>query len=127
MPTLEHAIALAAEAHTGQTDKAGAPYILHLLRVMQAQESTEARMAAVLHDLIEDTGYTFEDLEEMSYPGEVIEALRHVSRRDGEPYADFTKRPGRYPIGRYVKRKSKKESSDPSCRHTLFGEIFSTN
>ena len=68
MPTLEDAIALAAEAHAGQTDKAGAPYILHLLRVMQAQQSTEARMAGVLHDLVEDTDYTFEDLEEMRCP-----------------------------------------------------------
>ncbi len=64
IPTLEDAIALAAKAHAGQTDKAGAPYVLHLLRVMQAQESTGARMAGVLHDLVEDTGYTFEDLED---------------------------------------------------------------
>ena len=68
MPTLGDAIALAAESHAGQTDKAGAPYVLHLLRMMQAQQSTEARMAAALHDLVEDTDYTFEDLEEMGYP-----------------------------------------------------------
>ncbi|MCS3629018.1 hypothetical protein GGP53_002897 [Salinibacter ruber] len=103
MPTLEDAIALAAEAHAGQTDKAGAPYILHLLRAMQAQESTEARMAAVLHDLVEDTEHTFEDLGEMGYPSEVIEALRHVTKRDGEPYADFAERAGQHPIARRVK------------------------
>ena len=112
MPTLEDAIALAAEAHSGQTDKAGAPYILHLLRVMQAQKSTEARMAGVLHDLVEDTGYTFEDLEEMGYPDEVIEALRHVTKRDGEPYADFAERAGRHPIARRVKTADLEDNMD---------------
>lgn len=112
MPTLEDAIALAAKAHAGQTDKAGAPYILHLLRVMQAQQSTEARMAGVLHDLVEDTDYTFEDLEEMGYPDEVIEALRHVTKRDGESYADFVKRAGRHPIAQQVKTADLEDNMD---------------
>jgi (p)ppGpp synthase/HD superfamily hydrolase len=103
MPTLEDAIALAAEAHASQTDKAGAPYILHLLRVMQAQESTEARVAGVLHDLVEDTDYIFEDLEEMGCPDEVTEALRHVTKRDGESYADFASRAGGHRVARQVK------------------------
>jgi len=102
-PILEEAIALAAEAHAGQTDKAGAPYVLHLLRVMQAQSSTEARMAGVLHDLVEDTSYTFGDLEEMGYPSEVIEALRHMTKRDGESYQEFAERAGEHPIARKVK------------------------
>ena len=112
MPTLGDAIALAAEAHAGQTDKAGAPYILHLLRMMQAQQSTEARMAAALHDLVEDTDYTFEDLEEMGYPDEVIEALRHVTKRDGEPYADFAERAGRHPIAQQVKTADLEDNMD---------------
>ncbi len=112
MPTLGDAIALAAEAHAGQTDKAGAPYILHLLRVMQAQQSTEARMAGVLHDLVEDTEHTFEDLEEMGYPDEVIEALRHVTKRDGESYADFAKRAGRHRVARQVKTADLKDNMD---------------
>jgi len=108
MPTLEDAIALAAKAHAGQTDKAGAPYILHPLRVMQDQESTEARMAGVLHDLVEDTDYTFEDLEEMGYPDEV----RHVTKRDGEPYADFAERAGMHPIARQVKTADLEDNMD---------------
>lgn len=103
MPTIEDAIALAANAHAGQTDKAGAPYVLHLLRVMQAQSSTEARMVGVLHDLVEDTEYTFEDLRDMGYPDEVIEALRHVTKRDGESYQVFAERAGQHPIARQVK------------------------
>jgi (p)ppGpp synthase/HD superfamily hydrolase len=102
-PTLEDAIALAAKAHAGQTDKAGAPYVLHLLRVMQAQSSTEARMAGVLHDLVEDTGYTSGDLEERDYPSEVIEALRRVTKRDEESYQEFADRAGRHSVARNVK------------------------
>ena len=61
---LERAIAIATEAHTGQTDKARAPYILHPLRVMRARDSDDARIVAVLHDVVEDCpGWTFERLE----------------------------------------------------------------
>jgi Guanosine polyphosphate pyrophosphohydrolases/synthetases len=103
MPTLEDAIAPATEAHAGQTDKAGEPYILHLLRVMQAQTTEEAMMAGVLHDLVEDTGSGFDDLRERGYPGEVIEALRHVTKRDGESYGEFAGRAGQHPIAQEVK------------------------
>ena len=103
MPTLERAIALAATAHAGQTDKAGAPYILHLLRVMMAQASETAMMAAVLHDLVEDTDHTFDDLADEDFPEPVIEALRHVTKREGESYADFAARAGSHPIARQVK------------------------
>jgi (p)ppGpp synthase/HD superfamily hydrolase len=54
MSTLERAIAIAAEAHAGQTDKAGAPYILHPLRMMMGLTSDEERIVAVLHDVCED-------------------------------------------------------------------------
>jgi GTP diphosphokinase / guanosine-3',5'-bis(diphosphate) 3'-diphosphatase len=55
MATLERAIEIAARAHAGQTDKAGQPYILHPLRVMLAVNSLPEKMAAVMHDVVEDT------------------------------------------------------------------------
>jgi guanosine-3',5'-bis(diphosphate) 3'-pyrophosphohydrolase len=58
MSTLERAICIAASAHAGQVDKAGAPYILHVLRVMLAMSSEEERIVAVLHDVLEDTPWT---------------------------------------------------------------------
>ena len=100
MSSLERAIALAATAHEGQTDKAGQPYVLHLLRVMVAQtmaqmmaqttgDMTErapqpAMIAAVLHDIVEDTDYTFEDLREEGFSREVVTAVEHLTRQDGE-------------------------------------------
>jgi len=60
--TLERAVAIASLAHEGQVDKAGAPYILHPLRVMSSQVTTEAQIVAVLHDTVEDTDVTLADL-----------------------------------------------------------------
>ena len=67
MGTLERAIAIAADAHAGARDKAGEPYILHCLRVMLRLGSEEERIAAVLHDLLEDTNWTREDLQQEGF------------------------------------------------------------
>ena len=71
---LEHAIAIATEAHRGQQDKAGAPYILHPLRVMLALDGTVDRIVGVLHDVVEDGGsdWTFERLTAEGFTLEVI-------------------------------------------------------
>ena len=114
MPTLEAAIALAATAHEGQTDKAGAPYIFHLLRVMQAQDTRPARIAGVLHDLVEDTPYTFEDLRDRGYSETVIRALESVTKQEGEDYAAFAMRAGQNPIGRTVKLADLEDNMDTS-------------
>ncbi len=84
MPTLEDAIELAVRAHRGQVDKAGQPYILHPLRVMLSLETEAERMVGVLHDVVEDTGITLDDLRARGYPDEVVEALACVSKRPEE-------------------------------------------
>lgn len=101
--TLEDAIALAVETHRGQVEKAGQPYCLHLLRVMFRLDSELERMAGVLHDLVEDTPYTLEDLRRMGYPEPVIEALDCVTRRDGESYEEFIERVKPNALARRVK------------------------
>lgn len=101
--TLEDAIALAVETHRGQVEKAGQPYCLHLLRVMFRLHSELERMAGVLHDLVEDTPYTLEDLRRMGYPEPVIEALDCVTRRDGESYEEFIERVKPNALARRVK------------------------
>jgi (p)ppGpp synthase/HD superfamily hydrolase len=103
MPTLEQAIALAVEAHRGQMDKNGAPYILHPLRVMFRLEHDLDRIVGILHDVVEDTDYTFEDLRRMGYAEEVITALDRVTRRDGETYDEFVTRSRAHPVSRRVK------------------------
>lgn len=114
MSTLERAIALAATAHAGQTDKAGAPYILHALRVMLRCETNEERMAAVMHDMVEDCGWTLDQLRAEGFPEPVVEAVDAVTRRDGETYEDFVLRAKLHPIGRRVKLADLADNSDLS-------------
>ena len=102
--TLERAISIAALAHEGQVDKAGAPYILHPLRVMSAQVSDEARIVAVLHDTVEDTEVTMEELREKAhFPERLLEVLALVTRRSDESYEAFVERCSIDSIARAVK------------------------
>ena len=103
MPTLEDAILLAAQAHRGQRDKAGQPYILHPLRVMLALEGEDERIAGALHDLVEDTGHTLDGLRAAGYSEAVVAALDCLTRRDGETYEQFVERLKPNPIARRVK------------------------
>jgi len=103
MATLEDAILLAVQAHQGQNDKAGAPYILHPLRVMLRMGSDIEMMVAVLHDVLEDTQYTLLDLQQAGYPEEVLEALDCLTRRENETYEEFIERVKTNPLARKVK------------------------
>ena len=98
MPTLADAIALAVEAHRGQMDKSGDSYILHPLRVMFGCETATERIVAVLHDVVEDTGRSFDDLRAMGYSEEVLAALDCVTRRKGESYEKFVERAASNPV-----------------------------
>ena len=75
MHLVEKAIALAVEAHAGEVDKQGKPYILHPLRLMMQMETAEEMITAVLHDVVEDTALTLEDLRQQGFPEGVLEAL----------------------------------------------------
>ena len=103
MPTLEKAISLATEAHKGQTDKNGDPYILHPLRVMARVQSETEKIVAVLHDIVEDTDYTIENLRENGYSKQVLEAIECLTKRDGEDYDEYLNRCKSNPIARKVK------------------------
>lgn len=103
MSTLERAIELAARAHAGQRDKGGHPYILHPLRVMQAVNGEVERIAAVLHDIVEDTAITFEDLLAEGFSVEIVDAVRALTKFDGETREQAARRIVRNPIARAVK------------------------
>jgi len=92
---LSKAIEFAAKAHAGQTDKGGNPYILHPLRVLINfcdSESEATRICAVLHDVVEDTGITLDDLREEGFSEEVLSALDCLTKREHECYDDFISR-----------------------------------
>lgn len=114
MSTLERAIAIAAKAHEGQVDKAGAPYVLHPLRLMLRLSSPEERIVAVLHDVVEDCGVTLEALRAEGFSETVLAAIESVTRRLEESYENFVLRAAANPIGRRVKLADLEDNCDLS-------------
>jgi len=102
--TLDEAIQLARRAHEGQLDKSGRPYIAHPLRVMGKVSGEHERMAAVLHDVVEDTSVTLADLTAAGCPEEVLAAVAAISKQPGEDQAAYLARVSANPIARVVKR-----------------------
>lgn len=101
---LERAIEIALHAHRGALDKGGRPYILHPLAVMHALETDAEKIVGVLHDVVEDSEWTFERLADEGFSEEIIEALRSVTKSPQDTdYFAFIRRVKENPIGRKVK------------------------
>jgi (p)ppGpp synthase/HD superfamily hydrolase len=103
MSTLERAIEIAARSHAGQVDKAGQPYILHPLRLMLAVTAPEERIAAVLHDVVEDTPVTLDDLAAAGFSQDVLTAVAALTKLEGESRIAAAQRAAQNPIARVVK------------------------
>jgi hypothetical protein len=101
--TLEKALEIAAQAHAGQRDKEGLPYILHPLRVMHRVSGEAAQLVAVLHDVVEDTSVTLDELKEAGCSSEVVAAVALVTHHREEPYAEYVIRCRGNPLARQVK------------------------
>lgn len=92
MDIIEKSLEIALKAYSGQRDKAGKTYILHPLRIMSKMESEYEMSVALLHDVIEDSDYSAEDLLAEGIPHEVVEAVSLLSKIDGETYDNFIDR-----------------------------------
>jgi (p)ppGpp synthase/HD superfamily hydrolase len=101
--TLGHAIAIAAKAHEHQKDKAGELYIFHPLRVMMKVNGFDAKIVAVLHDVIEDSDWTIEKIRAEGFPDHVLEALVCLTRKENEDYFEMIDRVLKNPIAYAVK------------------------
>ncbi len=101
---LAKAIKIALAAHEGQTDKSGMPYSGHVMRVMQAGRTIDEKIVGVLHDIVEDTDWTFKRLLAEGFPPHIVNALRCVTKlSDDEPYDKFIERIKSNPLARAVK------------------------
>ena len=110
---LERAIQIAAEAHAGVKDKGGKAYILHPISVMMRCETDEEKIVAILHDVVEDTDWTFEALREEGFTETIIEALKTVTKHsEDEDYDEFIQRSLKNEIGRKVKIADLRENLD---------------
>ena len=110
---LEKAIQIAVEAHAGTKDKGGKAYILHPISVMMRVETEEEKIVAILHDVVEDTDWTFDALRKEGFSETVIEALETVTKySEEEDYDDFIQRSLKNDIGRQVKIADLRENLD---------------
>lgn len=114
MTMLSRAITFATAKHDGQLDKSGEPHILHVLSVMQLTESTDEtiRCAAVLHDVVEDTDATWEDLYAIGMSEEVVDAVRAVTKLTGQSYAQYQEAVFANPKAMIVKLADLRHNSD---------------
>lgn len=112
MSSLEKAISIAAQAHEGQSDKAGAPYILHPLRVMIKMTTEAERITAILHDVIEDSDWTIERLQREGFHAEILYALDCLTKQDAEEYWEFIERVKLNPLAVKVKKADLEDNLD---------------
>ena len=101
---IDQAMAIAVEAYSGQTDKAGKTYILHPLRIMHQMETEAEMVVALLHDVIEDSDFTAQDLLDRGISTDVVEAVEMLTKGKSEDYMDFIDRVKTNPLAARVKK-----------------------
>ncbi|MCB2205266.1 HD domain-containing protein [bacterium] len=118
---IEAAIALAVKAHAGQKDKYGAPYILHPLKVGLGSHDDFEMTAGFLHDVIEDSPRTIEDLRKEGFPEEVLIIVDHLTKRDGEEWEAYIHRVMEHEPSMRVKLRDLEQNMD-TTRISSFGD-----
>ena len=108
------ALKLCFEAHREQVDKSGLPYVFHPLHLAEHMADETTTVAALLHDVVEDTDYTLEDLREMGFPQETIDALALLTHDPEVPYMEYVSQIAKNPVAKAVKIADLKHNSDLS-------------
>ena len=111
-PLTKKALKLCFEAHKDQVDKTGLPYVFHPFHLAEEMTDEISTVCALLHDVIEDTEYTFESLSEMGFPEEVIRVLGLLTHEDGVPYMEYVERISHDPVATRVKLADLRHNSD---------------
>ena len=112
-PLTKKAMKLCFEAHKNQTDKSGLPYVYHPLHLAEQMKTEESTVVALLHDIVEDTDYTFEDVQsQLDCSDSIIDALKLLTHDDSVPYLDYVARIKDNPIAKAVKLADLEHNSD---------------
>ena len=106
------ALKLCFEAHKDQVDKSGLPYVHHPFHLAEQMETEDTVIVALLHDVVEDTEYTLDDIRAMGFPEQVIEALSYMTHDDSVPYMDYVAKIKENPIATTVKLADLRHNSD---------------
>lgn len=111
-PATKKALKLCFAAHKDQLDKSGLPYVFHPFHLAEQMDTEETTVAALLHDVVEDTDYTLADLAAMGFAPEVIEALALLTHGEDVEYMDYVRSIKPNPIARAVKLADLRHNSD---------------
>ena len=112
--SVSNALSVATAAHFGQIDKAGADYIRHPIAVAEQLDTEEEQTVALLHDVLEDTFVTLEDLRHEGFSESVLAAVYCLTQQEGEPREDYLRRVAQNPIAVKVKLADLRHNSDLS-------------
>lgn len=111
-PMTKKALKLCFEAHKDQLDKSGMPYVFHPFHLAEQMTDEKTTIVALLHDVVEDTDYTQDDLRGMGFPEDVLEAIALMTHADGVPYMEYVAAIKTNPIAKAVKLADLKHNSD---------------
>ncbi|MBE5816323.1 MAG: HD domain-containing protein [Clostridiales bacterium] len=111
-PITKKALKLCFEAHRDQVDKSGMPYVFHPFHLAEQMQTEETTIVALLHDLVEDTDYTIEDLTSMGFDKNITDAIALMTHADNVEYMDYVRKIKNNPIAREVKLADLKHNSD---------------
>ena len=113
-PATKKALALCFEAHKEQKDKSGMPYVFHPFHLAEQMEDEDTTIVALLHDIVEDTDYTLDNLAAMGFSQAVLDAIALMTHDDDTPYMDYVARIKTNPIAKAVKLADLRHNSDTS-------------
>lgn len=111
-PDTKKALQLCFRAHRDQTDKSGMPYVFHPFHLAEQMTTEDTTIVALLHDVIEDTHYTFNDLQRLGFAPQILEALQLLTHEPQIPYLDYVRAIKSNPIARAVKLADLRHNSD---------------
>lgn len=113
------ALRLCFDSHKEQVDKTGLPYVFHPFHLAEQMNDEYGTVVALLHDVVEDTDTTLDDLAAMGYPKEVTDALALLTHAQGVPYMDYVYEIAKNPLARRVKMADLRHNSDMSRLDTV--------
>ena len=121
------ALQLCFEAHKNQVDKTGLPYVFHPFHLAEQMTDEISTICALLHDVVEDTDYTFDDIREMGFSKEVVDVLRLLTHEDGVPYMDYVEKISANPIAKQVKLADLRHNSDLTRLDVIDEKVLQRN
>ena len=111
-PMTKIALKLCFEAHKDQTDKSGMPYVFHPFHLAEQMVDEKTTVVALLHDIIEDTEYTLDDLKNLGFSDDILSAIALMTHTDGVPYMEYVAQIKTNPIAKAVKLADLRHNSD---------------